>query len=474
MTMSNQLDSQIETEKEILRSARKLACEPLKEPRSTSELIEWYARKHTKVSDERHNTNGGGVHYAFLSEPYLPSFAPLRDLTTISVTTLTSEKHHRGQYVVLRALLPACRISFAIELIAEDEDGSLVMIDYCHQEDEAAQKAANIFPKDSICIIKEPYYAVSAEGLYHIKVDHVSDLMMIPVDDTRVPAPWRSSFTMLGVTAEGSKSKGNAAMKAGDYNVALDHYAAALKCALASEEIVPLELNLCLAHLRLGRYDAGLGDAKAALDILQLPAGHLGSMTTAQIQALWKEKCLYRQSRCLYELGKFGDSARALTALLRESPQNEDAVRQFKRAMTRVKEERLGIYPFQEMHRSADEIPPALDNATFIGPIKIQDSKGRGRGLFAVRDVEPGELLICEKAFSFVYADNESAMLSPKILINPYNDDAAIGPSAQMIAYIAQKLFRNPSQISAVTALHAGSYEPTKETEVDGNPIIDT
>ena len=53
------------------------------------------------------------------------------------------------------------------------------------------------------------------------------------------------------------------------------------------------------------------------------------------------------------------------------------------------------------MYRAAKDTPPCLDNATFAGNVEVQASKGRGRGLFTTKDVIAGELLLCEKAFSY-------------------------------------------------------------------------
>ena len=44
-----------------------------------------------------------------------------------------------------------------------------------------------------------------------------------------------------------------------------------------------------------------------------------------------------------------------------------------------------------------------MDAATYLGPIEVQGSDGKGRGLFATRDVKAGELLLCEKAFALVH-----------------------------------------------------------------------
>ena len=41
--------------------------------------------------------------------------------------------------------------------------------------------------------------------------------------------------------------------------------------------------------------------------------------------------------------------------------------------------------------------PPHLDHATFVGPVAVKASIGRGRGLFTTKAVKAGDLILCEK-----------------------------------------------------------------------------
>jgi len=88
----------------------------------------------------------------------------------------------------------------------------------------------------------------------------------------------------------------------------------------------------------------------------------------------------------------------------------------------------------------------------------VKESPGRGRGLFTTKAVKAGELLSCEKAFAYCYADNPEE--------HSLEDD--------LITAIVQKLRRNPSLLLEFVTLAHGSYESVAVLESDSRPVIDT
>jgi len=143
-----------------------------------------------------------------------------------------------------------------------------------------------------------------------------------------------------------------------------------------------------------------------------------------------------------------------------------------------LEEQKNGTYDFKAIYEEASKLrPPHLDHATFIGPVTIKASKGRGRGLFTTKPVKAGDLILCEKAFAHCYANTkENSANSSKIslLLNMHTNRVSMGTQSDLITTIVQKLWRNPSLLPELTELHHGSYKPVDVTEVDGKPIIDT
>jgi hypothetical protein len=146
------------------------------------------------------------------------------------------------------------------------------------------------------------------------------------------------------------------------------------------------------------------------------------------------------------------------------------------RAQKRHAEEGSGLYDFKLLQREAKKLrPPQLDHATYVGPVEVRKSSGKGRGLFVTRAVKAGDLLLCEKAFTHAYApESGTAQSKTTLLLNIETERGFIGGQADLIRITARKLYCNPSLAPAFTALHHGTYKPTSTLNVDGKPVVDT
>lgn len=79
-----------------------------------------------------------------------------------------------------------------------------------------------------------------------------------------------------------------------------------------------------------------------------------------------------------------------------------------KQCIRRIVEQEKGMYDWDSMLKEAKNGKTDSDHADYVGPIEVrvcEDPKG-GRGLFVTRDVEPGELLLVEKAFSAAFVEH--------------------------------------------------------------------
>jgi hypothetical protein len=104
--------------------------------------------------------------------------------------------------------------------------------------------------------------------------------------------------------------------------------------------------------------------------------------------------------------------------------------------------------------------------------------EGKGRGLFTSRAVRCGELLACEKAFSYGCAEpleNGSSQSNTEfgVLINLTTNRVKLGTDAAHIPNVYQKLVNNPSLAPAFFDLCHDSYESAPTTSVDGMPVLD-
>ncbi|KAL4954649.1 hypothetical protein BDW69DRAFT_205064 [Aspergillus filifer] len=395
----------------------------------------------------------GSMQTSFVPPAYAPSVRPVSELKKVMLNSLTLETHHRGTYVILRAVTPTLTMTGTI-LIVEDEDNDVVKLTLYNQMEDLTKKDGLV--EGTVVLIKEPYLKVMGDGGHGIRVDHLSDIIFLPKHDLRVPALWGPRVINVDVSADDWKNKGNIQFNAGHYSLAIEFYAKALESSPTASEVVTIRLNRALSCLHSHRFDAALYD----LDIVLADNKR-------------SEKALFRKGQVLYHLQRFQECCAIHEILAHEYPNNAAAKKEFKRAKARLEEQNTGGYNFKRMQLEAKQLsPPLLDHATYIGPVAVKQTESSGRGLFTIKAVKAGDLLFCEKAFVHAFHDRSSHGIST--LVNIETGKATMGTHAELITLAAHKMYNNPSQAAAFTNLHHGSYKPVKDSEVDGKPIVDT
>ena len=156
------------------------------------------------------------IHSSFISPAYLPCTTLIIELIHIAIKDLQLETHHRGIYLLLQSITPPSHIT-AIIAIMEDENGDVIMLQLCQQEDKGNRIAIDIVNVDTILLIKEPYFKVIRDGKYGLCVDHLSDIIYIKRDDARIPKTWQPRLIEIENLGESLKIKENLAMMASRY-----------------------------------------------------------------------------------------------------------------------------------------------------------------------------------------------------------------------------------------------------------------
>jgi tetratricopeptide (TPR) repeat protein len=236
-------------------------------------------------------------------------------------------------------------------------------------------------------------------------------------------------------------------------------YSRALYQQPAADEAIVIKRNRALAFLRTQQYDAALSD---------LGFSDFSSDTN--------EKALYRAAQALYPLGRFKECWEVLQQLCSLFPNNAPGKELLERAHCRFFEQETGYYNFALLQVEAEKLkPPQLDHATYIGPIEVRSAGSKGRGLFVTNAVKAGDLLLCEKAFSYAWV-NEREEGGPKVtlLLTADTNRGFMGGQADLIRIIAQKLYCNPSVARTFTTLYHGDYKAAETSTVDGKPVVDT
>lgn len=154
------------------------------------------------------------VHSSFVPPSYLPCETPLAELRSVHIQDLQLEIHHRGTYLIVRAITPPNRMT-GILVLVEDESGHVVVLQIYQQDDEETRAASDIVDIGTVMILKEPFLKVMASGEYGLRVGHLCDMIVVDEYDRRRPAKWRPRVLDAERSVENLKKDGNEAMGAG-------------------------------------------------------------------------------------------------------------------------------------------------------------------------------------------------------------------------------------------------------------------
>ncbi|KAM0271398.1 hypothetical protein ACHAQH_009120 [Verticillium albo-atrum] len=387
------------------------------------------------ISSTQLQPSGHNMAISQLPAPYAPCVLPIGDLQYMPITDMRLETHHRGRKVLLRVRTPPKRMT-SIMAIAQDEKGTAVLLQLYYQPEQSMVPAEFILNEDDVFILKEPFLKCATDGQCTLRVDHLSDLVRLDETDELVPLRWRRR---LSASTEGSTSiraRGNDAVNNQEWAKAYQLYSSAIQAAETTEEKQLAHLNRSWANIKLGRMEKALSDARNGTDATSL-----------------SEKGLYREARALYELGDFSQCLERLELLTTTYPGNASATQELDRTKARLREQQTGKYNFRQVYQQARRTPPVVDCATFSGPVEVRDSPGRGKGLYTKVPVSAGQLLLCEKAFAYCFADDENAK-ETSLLVNMTTKKAVMGGQAHLLTQLMQKLFM-VEQIRALNSFGA-------------------
>jgi hypothetical protein len=186
---------------------------------------------------------------------------------------------------------------------------------------------------------------------------------------------------------------------------------------------------------------------KPESSLSNVPLSHLKSANES-------ERKLLQRARVLYSQQEYPDCAEVLKSLCKSFPHSKLGNAELSKVISRLLEQRRGIYNWKLLYSEVRKLcPPCLDHATYTGSVEVRESKGKNRGYFTTASVKAGDLLLCEKAFSYHYAEY------------------SIGRSGGLMATTIEKLSNHPNLIATFSHLYHGSYTPTLETA--NKPIVD-
>lgn len=181
---------------------------------------------------------------------------------------------------------------------------------------------------------------------------------------------------------------------------------------------------------------------------------------------------LYRRGCAAYQRGLYDDASSAFLLVDELTLGDEDAALELKRTKQRQEEARCCNYDFLHMGDTVNAMNRRLDYASFISNFETRETVDRGGGLFAVKEIKAGELLLCDRAFCAEFCPDEGEKSS--LVINLNTDTIWTGPHATLLVNTVQKLLHDSDLCSAFLDFYDKAYQPRTGRIVNQVPAVDT
>jgi hypothetical protein len=380
-----------------------------------------------------------------VGNPYPPCTLPFQELKEMRIEELRMGRHHRGRVMSLRRVAPVARLRLGSWTVVQGVGGGVERLEVgMHVRD-----LLESLVEGEVFWVLEPWFTMSEveDGEVAIRIEHPSDLLLVTEDGED-----------SGKTASECKEEGNAALRKKDLRLADEKYTQGLKIILRQKEGVcgrktfdmmekDLLRNRAHINLLLSRFDAAKSDALSSLT---------GSETQKHKEL--DSKAFLRAGLASYSLGNFREAKKYFEehAGLMGPYGNNEVKARIRNAECRIREEETGIYDFRKLKVSlllSDSAEGArIDAANFLQNVRIGQSVGRGRGLFAMRDLKPGDVIMVEKAFCVVFGQEENALSA--MTFDVRDEMVRVFP-AGLCKAVVQKLSDNPSLVSKVLDLYS-------------------
>jgi len=357
-----------------------------------------------------------------------------------------------GYFVKVRVIEPSFQVC-SIQSLVEDMEGTVITLALYNFIALYGQRdyVDEVVPVGAILTIKDPYLKLSNFGNLALRVDNPCNVI--------IDKPVAKTLSVLAL-----KVLGNGFFAKGQHASAIDVYSKGL--ASCEQLKVDLHSNRAAAHLRVGDWDAAVTDCNVVLSSepahakatarLEEALRNLATTPSINLETAFDSMAIGTSasddvsSSCPDELKATGNtlfksknflsarrfysaalaalasvqialfsnrSASRLTtgsfiaavadcdAVLAMDPTHTKALARKAAAMAGAATETIqsgGTFDFLTLPHN----PRFQDRvANFFGPIVIRSAGTKGRGLFAARDVQAGELLLVEKAVGYMLGD---------------------------------------------------------------------
>jgi tetratricopeptide (TPR) repeat protein len=354
------------------------------------------------------------VYFTMVGNPYTPCIRSIDELESITLSELVMDSHHRGKFLLVKLETDTgCKRLSASACVRDiQSDLEYLGISFVCMNLDVGHSWP---PQGHWFAIKEPYLTISEMGGDpKIRVDHPSNIMDVgclsQVQLGRaVFSDIRAALQLLyEATPLECKEEGNSALADGDLQCSLDCFTKGLQHFLdiddskSSDVKKDLLRNRSFVRLKLGQYEGAVTDA-------------IASLSDQTLDKRKDVKSYFRASQASYALGDYEAAATYSRKLLDLESDHPDAAQLLSKTEARLHEQTSGIYDLAAMKNSISGKKPRVDAGDFLTNTTVKPSVySCGRGLFATRNLEPGDLILAETAFTSVWDREKTHVMAMK------------------------------------------------------------
>ncbi|KAJ5615843.1 hypothetical protein N7537_000957 [Penicillium hordei] len=153
-------------------------------------LKQFKYRQKMNKDQPRGRASASTVDVSFAPPIYPPCLSQLEGLKKVMFKDLLLETHHRGYYILVRSITQAEKMTAAMAIV-EHGNKDAIPLQMLNKKLRCHDSSVG---KGRILLVKEPYLTLTSVGEYGVRVDHVSDILLIPLFDKMVPSAWREQL----------------------------------------------------------------------------------------------------------------------------------------------------------------------------------------------------------------------------------------------------------------------------------------
>lgn len=249
-------------------------------------------------------------------------------------------------------------------------------------------------------------------------------------------------------------------------------YVSALECYTAGLELDPNDIDLlsnrCQTYIFLRRFILAQKDADA---VLAINPSH--------------SKAIYRKTKSLCGRHKYAEAQVFLSKAIKIKPlDNLSDLQNLMKDVEKLNQQsKTGKYDLKRILSPRNGGPSEFYNddlAEFIGPVKIAECSGKGKGLIATKSIKSGEIVLATKAFHLITENSNTKRTYLKKAAKFSTDHDPVSNKFSkrtdgakiFIQSIIERLKDEPEMLEEIYKLYAGAeYESSRES--GGEIILD-